>query len=208
MTIKVYKQHEGAALHQAIEHVRSGGLIVLPTDTVYGLGCGVFSVSGIKTIYQLKGREAEKAIAVLLADLEQIDIVAGPCLPGTYHLVERFLPGPLTLVVKKQPGLPVELSTLPTVGIRIPNHPFARALLRACGPMAVTSANLSGHPSSTNITEVIKQFGEQIPMIIDGGQSPGGQSSTVVDCTSEEPRILREGPITITDIQKVWFQKY
>lgn len=206
MTIKIYKQHEGASLHQAIEHVRSGGILVFPTDTVYGLGCGVFSITGIKSIYQLKGREADKAIAVLLSDLEQIDMVTAEFSPGAYHLAERFLPGPLTLVVLKQSGIPAELSSLPTIGIRIPNHPFARALLRACGPMAVTSANRSGNPSATNISEVIGQFGEQIPMIIDGGQSPGGQSSTVVDCTGVEPLILREGPITMTDIQKVWSQ--
>jgi len=207
MTFKIYKQHEGAALHQAIEHVRSGGILVFPTDTVYGLGCGVFSITGIKSIYQLKGREANKAIAVLLSDLEQIDMVTAEFSPGAYHLAERFLPGPLTLVVLKQSGIPAELSSLPTIGIRIPNHPFARALLRACGPMAVTSANRSGNPSATNISEVIGQFGEQIPMIIDGGQSPGGQSSTVVDCTGVEPLILREGPISMIDIQKVWSQK-
>lgn len=208
MTVKIYKQHEGAALHQAIEHIRSGGVLVFPTDTVYGLGCGLFSISGIKYIYEIKGRDIEKAIAVLLADLDQIELVADSLSPGAFHLAERFLPGPLTLIVKKQPGVPSELSSLSTIGIRIPNHPFARALLRACGPMAVTSANLSGQPSSTSITDVIRQLGELIPMIIDGGQSPGGQSSTVVDCAGDEPLILREGPITISDIRKVWFQKY
>ncbi len=208
MTIRIYKQHEAAALHQAIEHVRSGGILVFPTDTVYGLGCGLFSPAGILSLYQIKGRESEKAIAVLLADLEQMDQVAAALNAGAFHLAERFLPGPLTLVVTKQPGIPRELSTLPTVGVRIPNHPFARALLRACGPMAVTSANLSGQPSATSVTEVVQQLGDKVPLAIDGGQSPGGQSSTVVDCTGDAPVILREGPVSETDIRRVWFQKY
>lgn len=202
----VIKHYKPAALHQAIEHVRAGGLIAFPTDTVYGLGCGLYNPQGILQLYEIKGREPGKAIPVLFADMEQIEEVASGFSKGAVHLAESNWPGPLTLVVNKNPAIPVELTPLPTVGIRIPNHSFARALLRACGPMAVTSANLSGQISAVTAEEVIAQLGESDVLLIDGGKCPGGSSSTVVDCTGEEPVILREGPISASAIRAIWHQ--
>ncbi len=202
----VIKHTQPAALHQAIEHVRAGGLIAFPTDTVYGLGCGLFNAVGILRLFEIKGRESTKAIPVLLADMDQIEQIS-PSLPtGAIHLAESMWPGALTLVVKKHPSIPPELTQLPTVGIRMPNHSFARALLRACGPMAVTSANQSGQSSAVTAEEVIAQLGESDCLLIDGGRCPGGFSSTVVDCTGEVPIILREGPITAATIRAIWHQ--
>ncbi len=202
----VIKHYKPAALHQAIEHVRAGGLIAFPTDTVYGLGCGLYNSTGILRLYEIKGREPGKAIPVLFAEMDQIEEVASGFSKGAVHLAESNWPGPLTLVVNKNPAIPVELTTLPTVGIRIPNHSFARAILRACGPMAVTSANLSGQTSAVTAEEVISQLGESDVLLIDGGKCPGGSSSTVVDCTGEEPVILREGPISASTIRAIWHQ--
>jgi tRNA threonylcarbamoyl adenosine modification protein (Sua5/YciO/YrdC/YwlC family) len=119
-----------------------------------------------------------------------------------YRLAARFWPGPLTLVLPKQKGLPEELSAQPTIGVRMPDHPVTLALLRRAGPLAVTSANISGAASSVTAQEVFAQLGGRIPLILDGGRTPGGVSSTVVDCTGREPRILRLGPISLKEIQK------
>jgi len=202
----ILKHTQPAAIHQAIEHVRAGGLIAFPTDTVYGLGCGLFNTQGILRLYEIKGRDSAKAIAVLLADMDQIDKITTELSRGAVRLAESCWPGALTLVVPKNPAIPMELSTLPTVGVRMPDHSFARALLRACGPMAVTSANLSGQASAVTAEEVNTQLGGQVPLLIDGGRCAGGTSSTVVDCTGHEPIVLREGPISQETIQAIWHQ--
>ncbi len=202
----VIKHDKPAALHQAIEHVRAGGLIAFPTDTVYGLGCGLYNSPGIVRLYEIKGREPGKAIPILFADLDQIEEITSGLSQGAIHLAESNWPGALTLVVPKHPSIPPELTALPTVGIRMPNHSFARALLRACGPMAVSSANLSGQPSAVTAEEVISQLGDSDMLLIDGGRCPGGSSSTVVDCTGDEPVILREGPISASIIRTIWHQ--
>ncbi len=120
-----------------------------------------------------------------------------------HKLAEAFWPGPLTLVVPVHPRLPKNLSPLPTVGVRMPNHPDALALLESCGPLAVTSANLSGQENTTNAAQVYAQLAGRIPLILDGGTTPGGEPSTVVDCTSPEPAILRSGPISLEEIRAI-----
>jgi L-threonylcarbamoyladenylate synthase len=117
------------------------------------------------------------------------------------RLAEKFWPGPLTLVVVKRPELPSVVAPADTVGVRVPDHPVALHLLRAAGPLAVTSANRSGSPSPRTADEVRAELGGRIELILDGGECPGGRSSTVVDCTRESPLILREGPITLGQIE-------
>lgn len=192
------------ALSLAIKQVQSGGVIVFPTDTVYGLGCSLFNPESIARLYEIKGRDSAKAIAVMLADTIQISQVAMGLDDRAVRLAERYWPGALTLVVKKHPSLPAVLSSLETVGIRIPDYGFARELIRAVGPMAVTSANLAGQPSGTSIETVLDQLGNQVPLMIDGGPSKGGLASTVVDCTGSAPVVLREGPISAAMIAEVW----
>ncbi len=118
--------------------------------------------------------------------------------PGAWRI--RFWPGPLTLVVPKHPDLPAELSLHATIGVRMPDHPVALALLRVTGPLAVTSANRSGEASSVTAQEVVAQLGGRIELILDGGQTPGRISSTVVDCSGHAPVILRQGPISLEDL--------
>ncbi|MGB7873568.1 MAG: L-threonylcarbamoyladenylate synthase, partial [Anaerolineales bacterium] len=156
-----------------------------------------------ESIYSAKDRPAEKAIPILIGGLEDLDKVSAEIHPMAAKLAARFWPGPLTLVVPKHPNLPDVVSAMPTVGIRVPDHPVARTLLNAAGPMAVTSANISREDSPRNAEEVSRQLNERIPLILDGGDTPGGVPSTVVNCLGTEAVILREGPVTLKDIQFV-----
>ncbi|MFZ5819040.1 MAG: L-threonylcarbamoyladenylate synthase [Chloroflexota bacterium] len=191
------------ALNRALSVLQSGGLVVFPTDTVYGVGALACDAIAIEGIYAAKDRPVEKAIPILIGGPEDLDKVTATLPPLAGKLAARFWPGPLTLVVPKSPGLPDIVSAAPTVGVRIPDHPVARALLRAAGPMAVTSANLSGQPSPRSAGDVMRQLNGRIPLVLDGGETPGGLSSTVVDCLGAEPVILREGPISLEEIKFV-----
>jgi L-threonylcarbamoyladenylate synthase len=189
------------AVSQALAVLQAGGLVAFPTDTVYGLGALAFNPAADEQIYQVKHRPEEKALPVLIADPADLARVSLGVSPAADRLVACFWPGPLTLVVLKHPDLPEIISDIPTVGIRMPDHPLARQLLRSAGPMAVTSANLSGHASPSTALEVFAQLGGRIALILDGGRTPGGVPSTVVDCTGAEARILREGPVSQDQIR-------
>ena len=184
----------------ALRYIRSGQLVAFPTDTVYGLAADLFNPDAIENLYQVKEREHLKAIPVLLGSPAALDRVTIHMNVLARKLADRFWPGPLTLVVPVHPRLPENLSPQPTVGVRMPNHPDALALLEACGPLAVTSANLSGQDNTLSAEQVFAQLAGRIPLILDGGRTPGGMPSTVVDCTGEEPAILRLGPIKLEDI--------
>jgi L-threonylcarbamoyladenylate synthase len=188
------------ALTKALEILRSGGLVAFPTDTVYGLGALVSEPRSIENLYEVKGRDAAKAIPVLISDPSELPQIAAEVSPTVQRLAERFWPGPLTLVVPRRRDLAEILSPLPTVGVRMPDHPAALALIRHTGPLAVTSANLSGLPSASTAQEVLSQLDGLIPLILDGGRTPGGVASTVVDCTSENLEILRPGPVSLEEL--------
>jgi L-threonylcarbamoyladenylate synthase len=191
------------ALSLALDILKRGGLVAFPTDTVYGVGALAFQATAVESIYLAKDRPVEKAIPILIGGPEDLDKVTTHIPPIAAKLAARFWPGALTLVIPKHPNLPEVVSATPTVGVRVPDHPVARALLRAAGPMAVTSANLSGQASPKTAGEVSRQLNGRIPLILDGGETPGGVPSTVVNCLGAEPVILREGPITMKDIEFV-----
>ena len=197
----IHPANNPATLKIAYQLLRDGQLVAFPTDTVYGVAAAVFNSPAISKLYAIKGREQSKAIPVLLGDQKDLPVVAMEISALAKRLAHAYWPGPLTLVVRKHPNLPINLSPYPTVGVRIPDHQTALALLNQCGPLAVTSANLSGQPNTCNANEVNAQLGNLVPLIIDGGQTRGGAPSTVVDCTQEKPIILREGPITLDQIQ-------
>ena len=200
MQTRIIQAASPNAISQALEILKSGSLVAFPTDTVYGVGCLAFDGTAIESIYIAKDRPIEKAIPILIADMEDMQKV-GVDIPKTaYNLASRFWPGPLTCIIPKQPTLPEAVSATSTVGVRIPDHAVARALLRAAGPMAVTSANISGAQSPSTAEEVYTQLNGRIPLIIDGGTTPGGVPSTVVDCSTLELNILREGPISLQQI--------
>jgi len=188
------------AISKALEVLISGGLVAFPTDTVYGVGCLAFNVTAIESIYVAKDRPIEKAIPILIADMKDMEKVGVDIPQIAYSLASRFWPGPLTCIIPKQSTLPKAVSATSTVGVRVPDHEVARALLRAAGPMAVTSANISGAQNPSTAEEVYTQFNGRIPLIIDGGATPGGVPSTIVDCSTPELKILREGPISLRQI--------
>ena len=203
MKTEILLAQDPGTLARALAVLLNGGLVAFPTDTVYGVGALAFNGAAVRSIYSAKVRPVEKAIPVLIGDPTDLVKVTLD-VPGTaVRLAARFWPGPLTLVVPKHPDLPETVSVTPTVGVRVPDHTVARALLLAAGPMAVTSANLSGQPNPSTAHEVFAQLGGRIALIIDGGKTPGGVPSTVVDCSKPEPLILREGPILKDEIWAV-----
>ena len=196
MKTEILSASENETLARALELLHSGGLVAFPTDTVYGVGALAFDGKAIESIYAAKDRPVEKAIPILIGHTNELDKVAIDIPESAHELASRFWPGPLTILVPKRADLPPAVSATATVGLRVPNHAVARALLRLAGPMAVTSANVSGAQSPVTAAEVYRQLGGRIPLVIDGGRTPGGVPSTLVDCTAPELTILREGPIS------------
>jgi len=184
-------------LTRAAEIIQAGGVIAFPTDTVYGIGVSAFDQAAIEKIYRVKVRAAEKAIPVLLGDLSGLSKIAVLPSPAVNKIINKFWPGALTLILPLLPGLPGNLSTTQTIGVRIPNFKLTRELLNLTGPLAATSANLSGLPSALTAGQVSQSLGGKIDLILDGGTAPGGVASTVLDCTGEKFQILREGPISL-----------
>jgi len=202
MITKILQADLLESIEQGAELLRAGKLVAFPTDTVYGLAADAFNSKAIEALFMVKDREFGKAIAVLVGSQKDLARVSGRMTGPALRLAEHFWPGPLTLVVSKHASLPEILSPLPTVGIRMPDHPAALALLRLTGPLAVTSANQSGSASTCTAGEVLAQLGNRIPLILDGGTTPGGIPSTVIDCSRSIPVILRQGPISEEAIRK------
>ena len=197
MLTEILPSDHPRALPWALELIQSGAPVAFPTDTVYGLGASAFNPSAIEGLYRVKGREASKAVAVLVGNTADLAKVTGAMSEAAQRLAHKFWPGPLTLVVPRGAALPLTISPTGTLGVRMPNHPVALRLLNLSGPLAVTSANRSGAPSPSTTQEVFEQLDGLIPLILDGGRTPGGQPSTVVDCTGSELVILRQGPLTL-----------
>lgn len=193
---------DSAAIQTAISILSGGGLIAFPTDTVYGLAAGLNSYDGIQRLYEAKARSASKAIAVLVGEVHQLDQVTTGLTASAARLAQAFWPGALTIVVPKHPDLPANLSPLATIGVRMPDHDFARQLMRAAGPLATTSANISGEANTLTAQAVLDQLDGRVEVILDGGAAPGGVPSTVVDCTMEPPQVLRQGAILAEQISE------
>lgn len=206
MHSEVIQTSQPNAVEKALKILQAGKLVAFPTDTVYGLGALAFDNTAIESIYKAKDRPIEKAIPILIGDMDALNLIVDH-IPHMAHIfASRFWPGPLTCILPKKQTLPLAVSATSTIAVRIPDHPDARALLSAAGPMAVTSANISGKPSPSTAQEVYEQLGGRIPLILDGGKTMGGIPSTLVDCTGEKPVILREGPIYLEQLLAVLSQ--
>jgi L-threonylcarbamoyladenylate synthase len=190
-------------LERAAGLLRSGHLVAFPTDTVYGVGAPAFDAASVVAIYVAKERPPEKAIPVLIADEADLPRIATAVPESARALIARFWPGALTLVLPKRPDVPEIVSRDATVAVRIPDLDVTRALLRLTGPLAATSANRSGQPSPITAADVIAQLGGRIAAVLDGGSCHGGVPSTVVDCVTSPPGVLREGGISIAALRAV-----
>ena len=192
-----------ASIETALDLLTEGEIVAFPTDTVYGLGANAFYSPGIIKLFEAKGRDANKAIAVLIGDNGHLDLLTDFLSARARKLLEHFWPGGLTIVVPKKKDLPELLSAGSSIGIRMPNHNIALELLNKFGPLATTSANLSGKNNPHNAGDVMNQLNGRVPLILDGGRCPGGVPSTVVDCSTDEVRILRPGAISHEAIDAV-----
>lgn len=183
--------------------VKRGGLVVYPTDTVYGLGCDPFNVEAVKRVFKAKG-ERKKPLPVLASNIEYAEKIVYLSKMAR-RIAARFWPGPLTFVLPKKRALPnIVTCNLDSVGVRVPRHDTANHLIQLSeGLLIGTSANKTGKNPPRTAHEANKQLGKEVDMILDGGPAPLGVASTVIDLTSEEPRILREGPISLEGIMKV-----
>ncbi|HBZ77987.1 MAG TPA: threonylcarbamoyl-AMP synthase [Clostridiales bacterium] len=189
----------------AVRALQEGEVVGMPTETVYGLGANALDPEAVKKIYEAKGRPSDNPLIVHVASFEMIDPLVSEITPVAKILMEAFMPGPITIIMKKSHLIPDIVSAgLDTVGIRFPIHPIAQKLIDMCGlPIAAPSANLSGSPSPTKAEHVMKDMHGRIPYVVDGGECQVGLESTVVDATGDWPVVLRPGAITIEDMEQV-----
>lgn len=195
--------HLTTSPEEAARYVRQGRLAAFPTETVYGLGADAVQPSAVQSIFEAKGRPADNPLIVHLVARSQLRQVAAAVPPVAETLLDRFAPGPLTLILPKAEDVPeVVTAGLSTVGVRFPLHDGARAFLRACDtPVAAPSANRSGRPSPTHWTAVQEDLGGRIACILKGGRTEAGVESTVLDCTSPRPTVLRPGAISVEQLR-------
>ena len=194
---------DAAGRAAAIEVLRAGGIVALPTDTVYGIAVALETPGGIEALFEAKRRPPDKAIMLLLADAGQAPAI-GQWPASAAALAEAFWPGGLTLVVPQRPDvdLPAALTGgAATIALRVPAHDAPRALAAALGPLPTTSANVSGESEAADAAEIVAQLGDALALVLDGGPANGGPASTVVDCTVEPPRILRIGAVPLQSIE-------
>ena len=189
----------------AIAILKKGGIVAFPTDTVYGLGADPLNEQAVDRIYKVKKRPPNLPLPLLLAEKSDLLKVASVVPEIAWQLVERFLPGGLTLVLRKSSWVPGSVTAGgDTVAVRIPDHPVPIALIRGLGtPIVGTSANISGRPSPVTAEQVREQLGDKVDFIIDGGRCPGGTESTVLDVSSKVPALIREGGIPRAELAKL-----
>lgn len=185
--------------------LKQGVPVAFPTETVYGLGARVFDPPAVEKIFRMKGRPSDNPLICHIATLEQLDMLAIEVPEEALRLAEHFWPGPLTLILKKQPAVPSSVTGGgPTVAIRMPRHPIALELIQQVGePLVAPSANKSGRPSSTTAAHVLNDFKETVSAVIDGGAAFGGLESTVLYLAGPRPLILRPGPVSHEELSKV-----
>ena len=198
-------------IQAAANCLAAGGIVAVPTDTVYGLGADAFNADAVQKLYTLKGRPAGKPIPLVLGTVDDVHQVAQNLPEFFFHLTEKFWPGGLTIVVEAKNLLPILTAGGSTVGLRIPNHPLLLQILRQFGgPMAITSANLSGEPPATSVQDFGEELISQIDIIVDDGKTPGPVPSTVYDISVSPPQIRRPGVIseeTLANTFKRFHQK-
>jgi L-threonylcarbamoyladenylate synthase len=180
--------------------LRDGGLVAFPTETFYGLGANALDATAVGRVFRVKGRPADKPLLVLVDSVAMAETVAADVPVRARRLMSRYWPGALTLILPCR-ALPLALTAgTGTIGLRVPGHAVARALVRAAGcPVTAPSANPHGGPSPCTAAEVLAGLGDRVDLVLDGGATPGGPASTLLDLTAEPPRIVRPGAVILTD---------
>ncbi|HDN75772.1 MAG TPA: threonylcarbamoyl-AMP synthase [Acidilobales archaeon] len=185
--------------------IREGGLVVFPTETVYGLGANAYNPEAVVKIFKAKNRPLDNPLIVHISSLTQFDELVSKVPEEAYIVAKRLWPGPVTIIVYKSSRVPNEVTAgLPTVAVRMPAHPVALKLIELSGtPIAAPSANLAGRPSPTMPEHVIRDMYGRVDVIIDAGETLFGVESTIIDLTSKPPKLLRPGPIPVEDLERV-----
>lgn len=193
-----------AGLKAAVDAVLGGELVVLPTDTVYGVGADAFSPAAVTRLLEAKGRGRDVPPPVLVGSVRAAEALIDDFGPYGHRLVDEFWPGGLTLVCRATRSLSWDLGdTKGTVAVRMPRHPVTLDLLAETGPMAVSSANLTGSPPAETAADAERQLGDSVAVYLDGGPCGGGEPSTIVDLTTDTPRLLRRGAISVGRLREV-----
>jgi tRNA threonylcarbamoyl adenosine modification protein (Sua5/YciO/YrdC/YwlC family) len=191
-------------LKSAVRAVSGGKLVVLPTDTVYGIGCDAFAPNAVAALLNAKGRGRDMAPPVLIGSRRALDGIASDLPESAKALIDAFWPGPLTVVVRYNPTLVWDLGdTDGTVAVRMPLHPLALELLKETGPMAVSSANKTGLPPAATAAAAKEQLGADVSVYLEAGASDDNVPSTIVDCVEHPPRVLRAGALSLDQIRKI-----
>lgn len=192
------------AIQEAATWIRRGGVIALPTDTLYGLAADPFRADAIARVFAVKGRDATRALPLIAEDLRQIAEHLGPLTPMAAALADQFWPGPLTLLVVAPPSLARDVTGgTGVVGVRVPASGIARAVCAACGrPVTATSANPTGQPATSDPAVVERTLGDRIDLLLDAGPTAGVAPSTIVDVTGKAARLVREGPISWDQVNR------
>jgi L-threonylcarbamoyladenylate synthase len=193
----------GPSLDEAVNALARGGLVVLPTDTVYGIGADAFSPPAVAGLLAAKGRGRQMPPPVLVPDARTLDGLCDGVPQAARELVAAFWPGGLTVICRAQPSLAWDLGeTKGTVAVRMPDHPVALALLRRTGPLAVSSANRTGGPAAGTVAEAVDQLGD-VALYLDGGPAPGGVASSIVDATTDTLTLVRAGALGLAELRAV-----
>ncbi len=197
MKAEILPAEKPGAIERAAALLQAGRLVVFPTDTLYGVGAQAFDDAAVTALFEVKERSLQKGIPILLADVHDLALVARAIPAAAERLMGQFWPGALTLIVPKQAGLPAQLSPNTNVAVRIPDHPVARAIIRAAGgAVAASSANLSGAPAARDAQQAARALHGRVAAVVDAGPAPAGVASTIVDCTVDPPQILRQGALS------------
>ena len=192
-------------LKEPAQIIKKGGIVIFPTETVYGIGTNGLDENAIRKLYEVKQRPLNKPISLLVNNIEMVEKIAKNITEVEYKLMERFFPGPLTIILEKRDIVPdILTSNTNTIGIRMPSGEIAKKLIEFAGvPIATSSSNISGRPSGTNITDIKKDFEGKVDCFIDNGESELGIPSTVIRIIDNIPHILRQGVISEEEIRKV-----
>ncbi|MBN1218468.1 MAG: threonylcarbamoyl-AMP synthase [Anaerolineae bacterium] len=192
------------AIRKAVHLLREGEVVAFPTDTVYGVGANAFERFAVRQIFAIKQRPRHKSLPVFIYQIDDLNLVARVVPNQAWPLLQKFWPGALTVVLPKNATLPDDVTgSEETVAVRIPDHPVALDLVIRVGrPLAVTSANLSGHATPTTAQGVAGQLGPNLPLVLDGGPSPTTRPSTVIDLSRVPPRVLRRGPLSVAALRE------
>jgi L-threonylcarbamoyladenylate synthase len=198
MIIKLTDENLGEVINKSIAVLKNGGIIAYPTETFYGLGAKYDMDSALKRLYEIKKRPQEKAMPLIIGSTEELSLITDSVTSAARELMDKFWPGPLTILFHARSGLSEYITSKNKVAVRIPGESFALRLAKAAGfPITSTSANISGMPPANSASIVLDYFNDIIDLIIDGGKTKGGLSSTIVDITGDMPKTIRHGLIDI-----------